>query len=211
MFANVSLQKDVEVAKVCREVLGDEVELMIDVQNKWRDVHQCLDTIKAIQEYRPYFIEMPLNADQFEGYRKLVEKSPTRIAVGDWGYTTRHDFHELLERCNVDVVQPSMVRSGGLGETMHIAEEAFRHGSLCIPHTWCHVIGTAYAIHCAAITPNMPFFESALAIPDSPIISDLLCPKLEISKDGTMEVPNRPGLGFELNEEVVKKYRVDPY
>ena len=57
----------------------------------------------------------------------------------------------------------------------------------------------------------MPFFESAMAIPDSPVISDLLVPKLEVGPDGRIEVPNRPGLGFELNEDVLRKYRVDPY
>eukprot|EP00747_Dinoflagellata_sp_TGD_P052087 gnl/TRDRNA2_/TRDRNA2_147713_c0_seq1.p1 gnl/TRDRNA2_/TRDRNA2_147713_c0~~gnl/TRDRNA2_/TRDRNA2_147713_c0_seq1.p1 ORF type:complete len:185 (-),score=22.51 gnl/TRDRNA2_/TRDRNA2_147713_c0_seq1:50-604(-) len=184
---------------------------MVDIQNKWSDVGTCLETLRAIEQYRPYFIEMPLNADQFEGYRRLTEKSPCRIAVGDWGFTSRHDFRELLERCRVDVVQPSMVRSGGLAETLSIAEEAFRHGATCIPHTWCHVVGSAFAVHVAAVAPNVPFFETAMAIPDSPVISDLLVPKLETRADGTILVPDRPGLGFELNEEVLKKYRVDPY
>jgi L-alanine-DL-glutamate epimerase-like enolase superfamily enzyme len=82
---------------------------------------------------------------------------------------------------------------------------------LCIPHAWCHLVGVAAELHMAAVTPNMPYFEYPIAFPDSPIISELLEPRLDIDPDGTIEVPRRPGLGFRLNEDVLRRYRVDPY
>ena len=115
-----------------------------------------------------------------------------------------------MERGRVDVVQPSSVRAGGMHEILNVAEEAYRRGLLCIPHSWWHLVGTAAEVHLAAVAPNMPFFEFPMAFPDSPVISDLLVPKLDVASDGTIEVPQRPGLGFELNEEVVQRYRVDP-
>jgi L-alanine-DL-glutamate epimerase-like enolase superfamily enzyme len=57
----------------------------------------------------------------------------------------------------------------------------------------------------------MPYFEFPIAFPPSPLIENLLLPNFVISDDGTMEVPNRPGLGFELNEDVISEFRVDPY
>jgi galactonate dehydratase len=73
------------------------------------------------------------------------------------------------------------------------------------------VIGVAAQLHLAAITPNMPYFEFPIAFPASPLVENLLLPNFEIALDGTMEVPDRPGLGFELNEEVISEFRVDPY
>jgi L-alanine-DL-glutamate epimerase-like enolase superfamily enzyme len=210
-FGNVSLAKDIEVIAAARDALGPDRELMIDVQNKWQDVGQAIQSIQAIAEYRPYFVEAPLPADSIDGYARLAAAVDTRIAVGDWGFAGRHEFRDLLTRGRVDVVQPSSVRGGGIHEILMIAEEAYRHGALCIPHAWCHVVGVAAEVHMAAVAPNMPYFEYPIAFPDSPTISGLLDPPIEIRPDGLVEVPDRPGLGVELNEDVLNKYRAEPY
>ena len=57
----------------------------------------------------------------------------------------------------------------------------------------------------------MPYFEFPLAFPKTPLVTDLLIPKIKILENGNIEVPNRPGLGFDLNEDVIKEYGVDPY
>ena len=210
-FANVDLKTDVAVIETTREVIGEERELMIDVQNRWRDVGQALQTIRAIEQFRPYFIEAPLPADNIEGYARLADATDVRIAVGDWGFAGRHEFADLLRRGRVDVVQPSSVRAGGIHEILNIAEDAYRHGALCIPHAWCHMVGVAAELQIATVTPNTPFIEFPLAFPQSPAIVDLLTPRLELNTDGTITVPDRPGLGFSLNEEVVNQFRVEPY
>ena len=130
--------------------------------------------------------------------------------MGDWGFSTRHEFRDIIERGHVDVVQPSSVRAGGMSEIMYIAEMAYQRGLLCIPHAWCHVIGLAAEIHLAAVAPNMPYFEAPIIYPDTPLVSDLLTPMPQVAPDGTMEVPARPGLGVELNEDVIKDFRIDP-
>ena len=210
-FGNVDVETDIAVIEKARSVIGPKRDLMIDVQNRWRDVGQALRTIEEIERFKPFFIEAPLPADNIEGYRRLAEATSVRIAVGDWGFSTRHEFADLLRRGRLDVVQPSAVRAGGMHEILNIAEDAYRFGALCIPHTWCHVVGVAAELHLAAITPNMPYFEFPIAFPASPLIENLLLPNFVISDDGTMEVPNRPGLGFDLNEDVISEFRVDPY
>ena len=209
-FARVSWRRDVEVARTARAAIGDDVELMIDVQNQWREVGQAIESIRAIAEYRPFFIEAPLPADNLDGYARLADAVDTRIAAGDWGFATRYEFEDLMVRGRVDVVQPSSVRSGGVREISRIAEAAYRRGLLCIPHAWCHLVGVAAEVHLAAVLPNMPFFETPLAFPDSPVISGLLEPRLEVGADGRIAVPDRPGLGFELNPQVLAEYRVAP-
>ena len=210
-FAHVSPQRDAEVVRAARETIGEERDLMIDVQNRWSEVGQALDSIRAIAEFRPFFIEAPLPADNLAGLARLADATETRIAAGDWGFSTRFEFEELMQKGRVDVVQPSAVRSGGIREITRIAEAAYRRGLICVPHAWCHMVGVAAEIHLAAVLPNMPYFEMPIAFPDSPIISELLLPTIEVDADGMIEVPQRPGLGFELNEEVVERFRVAPH
>ena len=210
-FSHVSIQRDVEVVQAARETIGEERDLLIDVQNRWSEVGQALESIRAIAEFRPFFVEAPLPADNLPGLARLADAVDTRIAVGDWGFTTRFEFEEIMEKGRVDVVQPSSVRSGGIREITRIAEAAYRRGLICVPHAWCHMVGVAAEIHLAAVLPNMPYFEMPIAFPDSPIISELLLPAVELDADGMVEAPKRPGLGFALNEEVVERFRVDPH
>ena len=209
-FAHGSVEQDVEIVRLAREVLGQERDLLIDVQNLWQEVGRALRTLRAIEPYGVFFVEAPFPADNLDAYARLADAVDTRIAMGDWGCTTRFEFKEIMDRGHVDVVQPSSVRSGGMSEILRIAEAAYQRGLLCIPHAWCHMVGVAAEVHLAAVVPNMPYFEYPLAIPDSPIISQLLEPPLVPDADGVIEVPRRPGLGFRLNEDVVRDFRVEP-
>lgn len=210
-FGQGNIKTDVEITRLVRQVIGEERDLLIDVQNQWPEVGRAVATIRAIEPYHVYFIEAPLPADNLEAYARLADTVDTRIAVGDWGFATRFEFLDLMDRGRVDVVQPSSVRSGGMSEIVKIAEMAYRRGLLCVPHAWCHMVGVAAEVHLAAVLPNMPYFEFPLAFPDSPVISELLDPPPVPDKEGFIEVPQRPGLGFTLNEEVVKRFRVKPH
>jgi len=210
-FAHSSLANEVAIVRLAREVLGDGRDLMIDVQNSWQEVGMALRTIRAIEPYGVYFVEAPFPPDNLDAYSRLADAVDTRIAMGDWGCATRFEFDEIMQRGRVDVVQPSSVRSGGMSEILRIAETAYRRGLLCIPHAWCHLVGVAAEVQLAAVAPNMPYFEFPIAFPGSPIVSDLLEPRLELEDDGRISVPTRPGLGFHLNEAVVREYRVEPH
>jgi L-alanine-DL-glutamate epimerase-like enolase superfamily enzyme len=209
-FAHVDVKTDVRLVRLVREILGDDRELMIDVQNIWNTVSRAAATARAIEPFGVYFLEAPLPADNLDGYRRLSEATSIPIAAGDWGFTSRFDYFDLMDRGNVDVVQPSTVRSGGIGEIVRIAETAYRKGLTTIPHCWNAMVGVAAAIHIAAVVPNMPYIEFPLAFPDSPLITELLDPPLRPDSSGQLEVPQRPGLGFDLNPEILKRYRVEP-
>jgi len=210
-FGHGNVATDVAITKLVWEIIGEERDLIIDVQNCWQDVSQAIRTIRAIEPYKVLFVEAPLPADNLEAYARLADAVDTPIAAGDWGFTTRFEFDELMTRGRVDVVQPSSVEAGGISEILKIAEAAYRRGVLCVPHAWCHMVGVAAEVHLAAVTPNMPYFEYPLALPDSPLISELLDPPLLPDTDGFIAVPDRPGLGFTLNQKVVERFRVKPY
>lgn len=209
-FGHVDSRTDARLVRLIREIIGPDRDLMLDVQNCWVEVGQAIATCRAIAPYNVYFVEAPLPPDNLEAYKRLAEATDIRIAAGDWGFTTRFDYIDLMEKGGIDVVQPSTVRSGGIAEITKIAEMAYRKGLLCIPHSWNAMIGVAAAVHLAAVLPNMPYIEYPIAIPHSPLITDLLVPELKPDANGWIEVPRRPGLGFTLNEDLVKRYRVKP-
>lgn len=209
-FGNGDVATDVRIVRLVREVIGKDRDLLIDVANQWQDVGTAIETCKAIAPFNIYLVEAPLAADSLDAYRRLADSVDLRIAAGDWGYTTRFEFHDLMERGGVDVVQPSLVRSGGIAEISRIAEMAFQRGVLCVPHAWNAMVGIAAGIHLAAVLPNMPYVEFPLAFPPSPLISELLVPRLAPDSKGWLEVPKRPGMGFTLNEDILRRYRVQP-
>lgn len=209
-FGRGNLRRDVATVELVREVIGGDRALMLDVQNRWPDVVTAARTIRALRHVDPYFVEAPLPPDNVLAYARLVRSVDVPIAAGDWGFVGRFEFEDLLERGQLDVVQPSSVRSGGLLEVLRIADAAYRRGAQCIPHAWCHMVGVAAELHLAAVCPNMPYIEFPIAVPDSPIISELLVPALVPDADGRIAVPTRPGLGFELNPDVVERFRVPP-
>ena len=209
-FGHVDVKTDERLIRLVRSVIGDDRDLMIDVQNVWNEVGQAIATAKAIAPYNIFFLEAPLPADNLEAYRRLADAVDIRIAAGDWGFTSRFEYMDLMERGGVDVVQPSTVRAGGISEMIKIAEAAYRRGLLTIPHCWNAMVGVAAAVQLAAVVPNMPYIEYPLAFPDSPLIRELLAPTLAPGRDGWIDVPQRPGLGFTLNEDLVKRYRVAP-
>jgi L-rhamnonate dehydratase len=209
-FAHRDTATDVRLIRLVREVIGDDRVLMIDAQNAWNETGAAIATCKAIEPLNVYLMEAPFAPDNVEALKRLAAATSIRVAAGDWGFTTRFDFFDLMDRGGVGVVQPSTVRSGGISEIMKIAEAAYRRGVSCIPHCWCHMVGVAAAVHLAAVVPNMPYIEYPVAFPPSPLISDLLTPELTPAKDGFLTVPDRPGLGFTLNMDVVKRFRVTP-
>ena len=172
----------------------------------------ALRTIRAIEPYGVYFVEAPFPPDNLDAYARLAECVDTRIAMGDWGCTTRFEFEEIMQRGRVDVVQPSSVRSGGIAEILtHRRDGLPARADLCpaclVPHGGRG--GRSPPGGCRAqyalfrVPYRLPRFAGHLRIYWS------RC--LEPDADGTITVPQRPGLGFRLNEAVVRDYRVEPH
>lgn len=208
-LGRMSARRDAQLLAAAREALGAEGDLMVDYQYILPSFAEALSRIRALQPYAPYFVEAPLPPDNLSAYARLAEAVDVPIAAGDGGFTTKEEFIELMEVGRVDIVQPSTVRSGGITEIVNIASEAYRRGVLCIPHCYAWMIGVAAALHLAAVFPNMPYIEMPAPHPTSPLVQELLLPPPR-PEDGWVAVPKRPGLGFELNERVIERYRAEP-
>ena len=196
-----------EIITTCREAVGSDFDLMVDVGYLWQDAKSCLHTIRKWENLNIYFLETPLQIDNLEGYSILAKETDIRIAAGEW-QNTRFEFLDLMDRGHIDVAQPDIGRVGGLTEAMRVAHLAQDRGKLIVPHCWKTGIGIAASAHLAAAIPNCPFIEFLPAELCDSVLRRELVPDPLVMKDGKLLLPDKPGLGIELNMEAIEKYSV---
>lgn len=195
----------VELVAACREAVGPEMRLMVDVAYAWSNWKEALHAIRRMEKYDIFFVETPLPSDDLEGYARLSDATETRIAAGEW-LQTRFEFADLMDRGRVDVVQPDIGRVGGITEAMRVVEMARDRGRIVVPHCWKTGIGVAATAHVAAASPNCPFIEfQPAAVAESSLRRELVVDELKI-EGGRIALPQLPGLGFELNPDAVTKF-----
>ena len=139
-----------DVVKACREAVGPDMTLAVDVAYCWSDWKAALRAIEMLADADIYFVETPLPSDDLEGYGKLCAASPARIAVGEW-LNTRFECLDAMDRGGVDVIQPDVGRVGGLTEARRVADQARDRGVVVVPHCWKSAIGIAASLHLAIV------------------------------------------------------------
>ena len=107
----------------CREAVGDEMTLMVDVAYAWDDARTALRVIKQLEPFDLFFLETPINIDDLDGYAFISDHSPIRIAAGEW-QNTHWEFIDLAQRGKLDVLQPDIGRVGGFTEARKVAQLA---------------------------------------------------------------------------------------
>jgi L-alanine-DL-glutamate epimerase-like enolase superfamily enzyme len=208
-YAHNALQEGdqaiVEMVKACREAVGPDITLMVDVGYCWPNAKAALRAMRDLEEYDLYFVETPLSPDDLDGHAFLAAHSPIRIASGEW-LTTRFEFIDLMDRGRVDIVQPDVGRVGGITEAVRVVRSAEDRGRLVVPHCWKTAIGIAASIHVAAVAANCPMIEFLPRdLSDSALRKDLVLAEPAV-QDGMIPLPQAPGLGIELNEEALIEY-----
>ena len=197
----------VECIREGRRLLGDEVTMMVDFGYRWNDWREALWTLRRVEDCNVYFAEATLRHDDLAGHARLAERVETRVCGAEFAATV-DECREWLERGRVDVLQADINRCGGLTEIRRIAELAALHGALVIPHCWKTGVTAAASRHFQAATPNAPYVE--MFHPDlyeSPLRRELTGAEPEIS-DGRIALPTAPGLGIEIDEAAVERYRI---
>ncbi|HXG24622.1 MAG TPA: enolase C-terminal domain-like protein, partial [Chthonomonadales bacterium] len=191
-----------------RRLLGDDITMMLDFGYRWRDWHAAKWVLDRITDCNIYFAEATLQHDDLYGHARLAEHTDIRICGAEHA-ATRWEIREWIEVGKVAIVQPDINRCGGLTEIRRIADLAELYGVQVIPHAWKTGITAACGRHFQAATINAPFFEFLSPhLYDSPLRRDLVSPEPTIS-EGHMALPDTPGLGVTLNEEVVWRYTLD--
>ena len=197
----------VECIREGRRLLGDDIVLLVDFGYRWRDWREALWVLSRLEDANLYVAEGPLRHDDLVGHSKLAARVETRVGGGEMAATV-HECREWL-RAGVDVLQPDVGRSGGLTELRRIADLAELEGALVVPHGWKTGITAAAGRHFQVATANAPFYEHLHPdLFESPLRRELAGPEPEI-RDGAIVVGREPGLGVELDEDAVARYRTD--
>lgn len=206
------LVTDAQLAECIREgrrLVGEDTTLILDFGYRWSDWRDALRVLTRVEDCDVFFAEATLRHDDLTGHAKLAARSPIRIAGAEMA-ASADECREWLERGQVDVLQPDVGRCGGLTELRRIAALAAWAGAVVVPHAWKTGITLAASAHFHAATANAPFVEFlSPALFDSPLRAELTRPEPEL-EDGTLRLPDAPGLGVELVDEAVARYRVQP-
>ena len=203
-----SYDRHTEVLAAVRKTVGPEVTLMVDVQYLWEDAKTCLAVIKDWAEYNIYFLETPLWSDNIRDIAILSEKAPMSIAYGEW-LTTRFEFGDLLDVGQVQVAQPDVGRVGGIGEAKIVCDMAKARGRTIVPHCWKTGISISATAHLAFVTDHCAYIEYLPPqLCHERLRRELAHEELVLEKDGTIPLPVKPGLGFEIDWDIVRRFEV---
>ena len=191
-----------------REALGPDIDIMVDNHGRaWPAL--AVRQIQAVEEFGLFFFEEPVPPDNLDALAE-VRRVPfqTNLATGERLFS-RWDYRDLIENQMVDIIQPDVCHCGGISELRRIAAAAETYYIQVAPHNPNGPVATAASIHLAAAIPNFVTLEYAQPVTEH---KDVQIKPLKFA-DGYFELPTEPGLGIDLDEDVIKRnpFKQRPY
>jgi D-galactarolactone cycloisomerase len=195
---------------IARAIQGKPIGLMIDTNHGYGRA-EALRLGRALADYNLRWYEEPVVPEDVQGYVEMRDKLTMPIAGGENEHTL-YGFRELLAAGALDIAQPDLGSCGGISAGRHIAALAQAHGVLVNPHVWGSAIAQAASLQFIAALPvahhslfaQQPVLEYDRS--SHPFREQLVAEPLRLV-DGWVEIPARPGLGIEINRDVLEKYR----
>ncbi len=195
---------DIAHVRAARQGLGPNVELMVDAGLCW-DTATAIRRARQFEPFNLTWLEEPLHPDNLQGYARLCHSNPPmRIAAGEEICDIK-EFQQMMDVSGIDVVQVDVTRVGGLARARRIGWDSAERHRLCVNHSYKTGINIAASLHFVAALPNTHYFE--YCVEQGALRKSLTRQSFPVV-DGDIAVPEEPGLGIELNEEIVAKYRV---
>jgi D-galactarolactone cycloisomerase len=206
-----SIKKDVERISAVKEVTGPDVQLMVDA-NHCYNLQTAIALGRELEKMGIYWFEEPISPEDIEGYVEITRALDIAIARGENDFT-KFSFRELITRRAMDIIQPDVCAAGGITECKKIAALSQAYWIQCTPHAWGSVIGLSATLHFLASLPDCP--PSLFPIPPmleyeqtfNPFRDDLSLNPLT-HDNGIVDVPKGPGLGIEINQDIINRYLV---
>jgi galactonate dehydratase len=196
------LDKAVENIRQVRKAVGDKVELMIDVHGRLSP-DNAIYLAREVEELKLSWYEEPIPTDaSMDDLVKVANSTSIPICVGE-RWDNRWYFRDLFEKHCAGIINPDLAHTGGILETKKIADMAHAYYVGITSHSSMGPVVSAASIHLGAITPNFIIHE--VFTPDMPFYDEVLKEPFPPIKDGFQELPKKPGLGVEINEEALTK------
>ena len=194
------VRRNLELAETLREAVGDDVDIMLDAWSSW-DVPYAIRMAHQLAEYDIRWLEEPVLADKLDSYVEIQRSSPIAIAGGEHEYT-RWGFRAIVENRAMDVLQPDIYWCGGISETLKICALASTFDLPVIPHGHSsHATAHLIASQPPTTTPIQEFLIKWNTVHQFFLQAPL------VPVDGSITVPDAPGLGLELDESKITAQR----
>ncbi len=198
------LEEDEKRVLAIQEAIGD-ADLMVDI-NCGYDRVEALKVGKMLQDRGVYWYEEPLSPYDVDGYSYLKSKLDIPIATGENEYT-KWGFKELFLKNGVDYAMPDVMRCGGITETKKICALAEAFDTIVTPHSYTTGVGLAATMHLMACSPICEWLE--LDVTPYSLYDVFFKKPLDIDDGGRVKVPEEPGLGVHIPDDVLEEYSVD--
>lgn len=209
------VREDALRVQAVRERLGDGFTLFADANHAYSS-QTAIAMGRVLERHDFEFFEEPVPPEDREGYARVRNHLDLAIAGGEAEYT-RWGFRDLIAGGCVDILQPDVCVCGGISEMQRITALATTHNLRTIPHVWGSGIAVAAALQICSALPLVPYAHRPVPLQNEPIIEfdrtrnplrdDLLTAPFTLD-DGRVTVPDGPGLGVEVDMDVVDEYRV---
>ena len=213
----MTLREDIAIVEAVRRAVGDTMEIMVDANQayllntagehpRW-DYRRALETARELERLNVYYLEEPLPMYDFDAIARLTRETSINIAGGECN-SGIHEFKWMMEKGAYDIYQPDVVQTTGPWETLQVGLMAHNHGKMCIPHTWGNGIGLAGNLQVALALPNCPYLEYPFDPEVYPVSLNqgMVVEPRVVDKGGYIHPTARPGIGVELNEEIIKRH-----
>lgn len=211
-FSRIKVKVANPVKAACRRIerlrkrAGDDVGLCVDA-NWAYTLDEAVEVGRALSANGYFWFEEPLAPENEQGYEELRRRCDVPLAAGESNYTVDQAMR-LVENRTLSVLQPDVARSGGISETRRMAALAQTHDVAYAPHIGMSgIICETASVHLAAAAPNFRVMECETDMsPFKTALADL-APGCVRAIDGTLDVPDRPGLGLEIDWDAVARLR----
>jgi L-alanine-DL-glutamate epimerase-like enolase superfamily enzyme len=194
---------DIAHVAAARRGIGPDVELMVDAGLCW-DTATAIRRARQFEQYNLAWLEEPLHPDNLQGYARLSAAAPMRIAAGEEICDVK-EFQQMMDVGGIDVAQVDVTRVGGLARSKRIGWDSAERHRLCVNHSYKTGVNIAASLHFVAALPNTHYFEYCV---EQGALRKSLTKQTFSVIDGDIMVPEEPGLGVDLDEAIVAKYRV---
>jgi D-galactarolactone cycloisomerase len=210
------VELDAERVATVRRVVGKNIKLLVDSNHAYNAV-TAIRMGRELEKYGVHWFEEPVVPEDRTGYRRVRDALTIPIAGGECEFT-RYGFRDLFIGECLDIAQPDLCVCGGISEWLKIQALASTFGVLTIPHIWGSGIALAAALHALATVPPSPHTAYPVPLQNEPVVEfdrkhnplrdDLLVEKFRL-ENGFLKVPQGPGLGVTVDEDVLNRYRAE--
>lgn len=205
-ISNRDLTSALECVARVREAVGGSVDLLIEGHGRF-NIPTAVKIAKELEAFKPMFFEEPVPPDNLDALAEVHKKSPVAVAAGERLYS-RRDYLPLFEKHAADYIQPDISHAGGISELKSLAAEAECRYIPFAPHNPSGPVANAATLQLAACCPNFEILE--IMYSDVEWREDITDEALEYS-NGFIKIPDKPGLGIELNTEECLKHPYKPH